>query len=216
MRFAYVVTLTLLISSLFAKEDHYEFMNQRNIRFRLARTRQHLLTDDTDVRFLECTSCKLALEGSKQFLITDKLKNAIMDRVRPKCDQMGEFKKSCTEIAQEMLDFAFETLRNLSSRDVCAVFEFCPDPPQINFCPFCVGLLTQAELAILSSPVIEEAYLFLMGLCDNVHGFVSVCQVIMYDVFYNAVESIQVHFSPERVCQVSRTIRTGHVTVPRK
>ncbi|KAF7232398.1 hypothetical protein EG68_11625 [Paragonimus skrjabini miyazakii] len=33
-----------------------------------------------------------------------------------------------------MLDFAFDTLRNLSSRDVCAIFEFCPDPPQINLC----------------------------------------------------------------------------------
>ncbi|KAF7243792.1 hypothetical protein EG68_09939 [Paragonimus skrjabini miyazakii] len=52
MRLAYIVTLTLFIPSLFAKENHHELMNQRNVRFRFARTRQVALMHHMNESFL--------------------------------------------------------------------------------------------------------------------------------------------------------------------
>ncbi|KAA3673972.1 uncharacterized protein DEA37_0004622 [Paragonimus westermani] len=165
--------------------------------------------------FLECKACSSALSVTMFVFVRDSVKHNIMNRLEFACNRTGVARDAvgfipfyvvpdcCLTAAREVLGFVFDTLKNMSGRDVCAILDYCPNPPTIDLCPFCLEVVDHVEQIILSEAFLNELHGVVLGLCDSLTIVRSLCYRVMDGLFYNAVDTVKTEFDAKHICQVS-------------
>ncbi|KAF7232239.1 hypothetical protein EG68_11570 [Paragonimus skrjabini miyazakii] len=223
-----VFVFVLLIAELFSVESSIQLkigVNKHVDRSREWRTTvdEQELSDS-----LECMACNTALSATMFILVRDSVKQSIMKRLEFACNQTEVTRDACLTAMHEVLDFVFDTLKNMSGRDVCAVLDYCPDPPTIDwcvyqthqisrqysgsvldycpdpptidFCPFCLQMVDHVEQIILSDAFLNELHGVVLGLCDTTTIVTDLCYTVMDGLFNNAVDTVKTEFDAKHVC----------------
>ncbi|KAF8563300.1 hypothetical protein P879_08249 [Paragonimus westermani] len=150
--------------------------------------------------FLKCKACSSALSVTMFIFVRDSVKHKIMNRLEFACNQTGVTRDACFTAVHEVLDFVFGTLKNMSGRDVCAILDYCPNPPTVDLCPFCLEMVDHVEQIILSEAFLNELHAVILGLCDTLTIVRSLCYRVMDGLFYNAVDTVKTQFDAKHIC----------------
>ncbi|TGZ69260.1 hypothetical protein CRM22_003827 [Opisthorchis felineus] len=150
---------------------------------------------------LECLTCQLTIGGSKAFVESNGTRDWILYKLSLPCAQLGVYNQTCADMTKDAVYFAFNTMKNLTASQICALFNVCRDTPKINFCPLCIDTVSHFNSVVFSQPVIQQVISFADGICRSHAAIFLMCRFVMMEVVINAIKNLRVAFDPVKICQ---------------
>ncbi|KAG5451001.1 hypothetical protein CSKR_105245 [Clonorchis sinensis] len=150
---------------------------------------------------LACLTCQVTIGGAKISIESNVTRDWILYKLTLPCAQLGAYNQTCADITKDVVYFAFNTMKNLTASQICALFNVCRDTPKINFCPLCIDTVSHIKSVVFSEPVIQQVISFADGICRSHPATFLICRVVMMEVVINVVKHLRVTFNPVKICQ---------------
>ncbi|OON22155.1 Saposin-like type B, region 1, partial [Opisthorchis viverrini] len=150
---------------------------------------------------LECLTCQVTTGGAKIFVESNVTRDWILYKLALPCAQLGVYNQTCADMTKDAVHFAFNTMKNLTASQICALFNVCRDAPKINLCPLCTDTVSHFKSVVFSQPVIQQVTNFAYGICRSHPATFLVCRIVMMEVVISAINHLRVTFDPVKICQ---------------
>ncbi|CAH8481371.1 unnamed protein product [Schistosoma turkestanicum] len=149
----------------------------------------------------QCIACRTSVRQVRNIFLSSSTKKSVKGIIANLCAGTGPFNTSCTMFASELASNIFYTISRVIPQHICAVFDFCFNPPKISVCEYCLrsGLLVKSIL--LSNTIVSELYNNTVTMCNTQLNHSIICAPFLHDLFLAVTLSFNKEFIMQRFCQ---------------